>query len=50
MVTNTSFPRNPHHPLPSDTAETLDFPLLGRVTAALQRMTEDLLGAKPEKE
>lgn len=48
-VTDTSFLRNPHYHLPSDTPETLDFPFLARVTAALQRATEDLLGADPEK-
>ncbi len=33
MVTDTSFLRNPHYHLPSDTPETLDYAFLTRVTA-----------------
>jgi aminopeptidase YwaD len=35
MITDTSFMRNPHYHLPSDTSETLDYPFLARVTAGV---------------
>lgn len=35
MVTDTSFFRNPHYHLPSDTAETLDYARLSRVTRGI---------------
>lgn len=34
LITDTSFLRNPHYHLPSDTVETLDLPFLRRVAAA----------------
>jgi Zn-dependent M28 family amino/carboxypeptidase len=34
MITDTSFLRNPHYHLPSDTLETLDLPFLAQLTAA----------------
>jgi len=34
MITDTSFLRNPHYHLPSDTLETLDLPFLTRVATA----------------
>ncbi len=44
MVTDTSFLRNPHYHLSSDRPETLDYPFLARVTAALARSVDRLLG------
>lgn len=35
MITDTSFMRNPHYHLPSDTADTLDYPFLAKVTAGV---------------
>jgi Zn-dependent M28 family amino/carboxypeptidase len=35
MITDTSFFRNPHYHLPSDTAETLDYSFLARITAGI---------------
>jgi Zn-dependent M28 family amino/carboxypeptidase len=37
MVTDTAFFRNPHYHQPTDTAETLDFAFLTRVTEAVAR-------------
>jgi hypothetical protein len=34
MITDTSFMRNPHYHLPSDTPETLDWEFLGEVSQA----------------
>jgi hypothetical protein len=33
MITDTSFLRNPHYHLPSDTPETLDYEFLSKVAA-----------------
>jgi Zn-dependent M28 family amino/carboxypeptidase len=44
MVTDTSFLRNPHYHQPSDTPDTLDYPFLARVTAAVCLAVADLLG------
>jgi aminopeptidase YwaD len=43
MVTDTSFLRNPHYHLPSDTPETLDFEFLGRVTQGTLLALQDIL-------
>jgi Zn-dependent M28 family amino/carboxypeptidase len=44
MVTDTSFFRNPHYHQPSDTADTLDFDFLTRVTEAVALAVRSLLG------
>jgi Zn-dependent M28 family amino/carboxypeptidase len=43
MVTDTSFYRNPHYHQPSDTAETLDYPFLAKVTAGVCEAASRLL-------
>jgi len=43
MVTDTSFLRNPHYHQPTDTADTLDYPALARVTAGLSRAIESAI-------
>jgi aminopeptidase YwaD len=43
MITDTSFLRNPHYHLPSDTPETLDFHFLARVTQGVLYAARDLL-------
>jgi aminopeptidase YwaD len=43
MITDTSFLRNPHYHLPSDTPETLDFQFLARVTQGVLYAARDLL-------
>lgn len=43
MITDTSFLRNPHYHLPSDTPETLDFEFLGRVTQGTLLALQDIL-------
>ena len=45
MLTDTSFLRNPHYHQPTDTANTLDYPFLARVTAGVCLAVEDLLRA-----
>jgi Zn-dependent M28 family amino/carboxypeptidase len=43
MITDTSFFRNPHYHQATDTAETLDYPFLARVTAGVCRSVEKLV-------
>lgn len=43
MVTDTSFLRNPHYHLATDTIETLDFEFLGRVTEGMIRFSSTVL-------
>jgi len=43
MITDTSFFRNPHYHLASDTAETLDFPFMAKVTAGTCTAIRQLL-------
>lgn len=45
MVTDTSFLRNPHYHRPSDTADTLHFPALTRVTMGLAAAVAHLAGS-----
>lgn len=42
MVTDTAYNRNPHYHRPSDTADTLDYERLARVTLGLAAMLRDL--------
>jgi Zn-dependent M28 family amino/carboxypeptidase len=44
MVTDTSFFRNPHYHLPSDTPETLDYEFLTAVTQGVAEAIRDILG------
>jgi Zn-dependent M28 family amino/carboxypeptidase len=44
MITDTSFMRNPHYHMPSDTVETLDMQFLHLVTEATVRAVRLLLG------
>lgn len=43
MITDTSFLRNPHYHLPSDTIETLDFDFLHRVAEGSWWATRDII-------
>ena len=43
MVTDTSFMRNPHYHLPSDTPETLDADFLHKVTEGVLRATRSIV-------
>jgi aminopeptidase YwaD len=43
MITDTSFFRNPHYHLPSDTPQTLDYGFLARVTAGVCASLHQLL-------
>lgn len=43
MITDTSFLRNPHYHLPSDTPETLDWEFLQRVTAGCLEAVREVL-------
>lgn len=43
MITDTSFLRNPHYHLPSDTAETLDYEFLTKVAEGVLRATQRIL-------
>ncbi len=42
MITDTSFLRNPHYHLPSDTPETLDFDFLRRVTKGTDHAVHEI--------
>ncbi|MFL5340866.1 MAG: M28 family peptidase [Gemmataceae bacterium] len=46
MVTDTSFFRNPHYHLPSDTPQTLDYRFLAKVTAGVGAAVLRLLAAE----
>jgi Zn-dependent M28 family amino/carboxypeptidase len=43
MITDTSFLRNPHYHQPTDTAETLDYAFLAKVTAGVCAVAERLV-------
>jgi aminopeptidase YwaD len=43
MITDTSFYRNPHYHRPSDTAQTLDYPFLAKVTRGVCEAVWSLL-------
>ena len=43
MITDTSFFRNPHYHQASDTPETLDYPFLAKVAAAVFESVPRLL-------
>jgi aminopeptidase YwaD len=45
MITDTSFLRNPHYHMPSDTLETLDFDFLGRVSQGCLAAVRELIAA-----
>ncbi|MBY0524917.1 MAG: M28 family peptidase [Gemmataceae bacterium] len=45
MITDTSFMRNPHYHKTTDTADTLDFPFLAKVTAGVCEAVGQLLRA-----
>ena len=45
MITDTSFLRNPHYHQPTDTAETLDFEFLERVTAGCLQAVRQILSS-----
>lgn len=46
MITDTSFMRNPHYHLPSDTPETLDYEFLERVTQGTVEAVRLLVGGR----
>jgi len=43
MITDTSFLRNPHYHLPTDTADTLDFDFLTKVAQGSLEATKQIL-------
>jgi hypothetical protein len=45
MITDTSFLRNPHYHLPSDTLETLDLEFLAKVTQGCLEAVRGVLAA-----
>lgn len=47
MVTDTAFYRNPHYHRPGDTAETLDYASLARVTIGVAGAVAHIAGAAP---
>lgn len=46
MVTDTSFFRNPHYHMPTDTPDTLDYPFLAKVTSGICTAALRLLAAE----
>jgi len=48
MVTDTAPFRNPNYHQSTDTADTLDYDSMARVTLGLQRVLEELAGPSPK--